>query len=219
VDIGGVTGARGVGLFSYIYHDYVTAIGAACVQGQGPLGTEPDALLRCRVFANNLTRGLIPGPFMNLVPLDSGKESNKRAASAAFLSYCRPYSRFPEYLLLGRCRPPATIECEQVPTWYWAAKPEKGTKQKTGEPPPGSKTLSLDAVTAGAFEAANGSMAHVIVNATPDPRKATATLPPGPEAVVFSAERKELSRVPAAKTERRVPLELEPFGVRIVVHR
>lgn len=219
VDIAGVQGSRGVGLFSYIYHDYVTAIGAACVQGQGPQGTSPDVLLRCRVLANNLTRGLIPGPFMNLVPLDPGKDPYKRASGAAFLSFCRPYSRFPEYLLLGRCIPPADVACDEVETWYLRRK-LSGEELRDPAKHEGAKVkLKLPSVTAGAFAAANGSEANVIVNGTPDARKATATLAPGPEAVVFSAERKELSRVPASKQPREVPMDLEPFGVRVIVVR
>lgn len=217
VDIGGVPGARGVGLFSYIYHDYVTAIGAACVQGQGPQGTNPDVLLRCRVLANNLTRGLIPGPFMHLVPLDPGNDPYKRASGEAFLSFCRPYSRFPEYLLLGRCIPPAPVACDAVETWYYHRKLAPDEARDADKREEAKTKLAIAAVTAGAFEAANGSEAHVVVNATPDARKATVALPGGAEAVVFSPERNELSRVAASKGTRQVVMDLEPFGVRVVV--
>jgi len=219
VDIGGMAGARGVGLFSYIYHDFVTAIGAACVQGQGPLGTNPDVLLRCRALANNLTRGLIPGPFVHLVPLDPGKDRYKQACSAAFLSFCRPYSRFPEYLLLGRSVPPADIACDEVDTWYFRRRLSAGEARDPAMWAEAQTKLKIAAVTAGAFEAANGSEAHIVVNGTPDARTATASFGPGPEAIIYSAERKELARVPAFRQPRKVSLDLEPFGVRVIVVR
>ncbi len=65
----GVTGGRSVGLFSYLYHEYVTAIGAAMVQGQGPHAARGSPGLRCQALANNLARGLIPCPFDNDAPL------------------------------------------------------------------------------------------------------------------------------------------------------
>ncbi|MCC6353442.1 MAG: hypothetical protein IT577_06125 [Verrucomicrobiae bacterium] len=219
VDIAGVPGSRGIGLFSYIYHDYVTAIGAACVQGQGAQGTNPDALLRCRVLANNLTRGLIPGPFMNLVPLDPGDDPYRRASSAAFFSVCRPYPRVPEYLLRGRCIPPVEVDCEEVETWYFRRRLGAEEAKDPAKRDDAKERVKIESVTAGAFAAANGSEAHFIVNGTPDARRATAALPPGPEAVVYSADRKELSRIPASKGPRSLPLELEPFGVRVVVTR
>ncbi|HSW45222.1 MAG TPA: DUF6259 domain-containing protein [Phycisphaerae bacterium] len=60
-----------VGLFSYLYHEYTTAIGTACVQGQGDQqGPRPPAEARCFILSNNLCRGLIPGPLIHDVPLE-----------------------------------------------------------------------------------------------------------------------------------------------------
>lgn len=219
VDIGGIHGSRGTGLFSYLYHEYVTAIGAACVQGQGPLGTRPDVLVRCRALANNLTRGLIPGPFLHDVPLKPGNDPWKKAVSAAFLSYCRPYAKFSEYLILGRTRRPCRVECGQVASWYWKRRLKGDDQRDPAKVADAKAELLLEAVTAGSFEAGDGSRAHFIVNATPDPQKATAILPAEGEAIVFSADRRELKKIGAAEGERRVPFDLEPFGVRVIVVR
>jgi len=213
----GAPGARGVGLFSYLYHEYVTAIGAACVQGQGQRGTRADPLLRCRILANNLTRGLIPGPFMHDVPLEGFGVWNKvdewrRTVSRAYCSFCRPYPHFPEYLLLGKTRRPIPLECEEVEVYYWRRDAKKGKPLRKNGPPVAKGILVLPAVTTGSFEAADGSVAAFIVNATPEAREAAAVLPRGKEAVVYTAERKELKRASG-----RVTLSLEPFGVRVLV--
>ncbi len=193
----GATGARGIGLFSYLYHDYVTAIGAACVQGQGTQG-RPDARLRCKVLANNLTRGLIPGPFLHDVPLEPGSDWH-RQVSAAYFAFCRPYARFPEYLVLGRTVRPPTLRCE------------------TQQVPVGEGELRLDTVTAGSFRAADGSVGTVLVNTTPEPRQVSVQTA-GPEALrLYDAQRQELQAWEAAP--RSIDLALEPFGVRVLVAR
>lgn len=219
VDIAGIAGARGVGLFSYIYHDYVTAIGAACVQGQGAQGMTPDIALRCRVLANNLTRGLIPGPFANLVPLETGNDPYKQASRDAFLSFCRPYARFPEYLLLGRCIPPAAIQSDQVETWYYRRKLSREETRDPAKVEAARARLEIGAVTCGAFEAANGSEAHFVVNGTPQPTRAVAKIRAGEEAVIYDVARKELFRVAPSAKRRDIPLDLEPFGVRVIEMR
>ncbi|MEW6355923.1 MAG: DUF6259 domain-containing protein [Planctomycetota bacterium] len=204
-------GGRGVGLFSYLYHEYVTAIGAACVQGQGPLGTRPSAGLRCRILANNLTRGLIPGPFMHDVPLEGGSKWHQEV-SAAYKSFCRPYAHFPEYLLLGKTVRPVEIECEEVEV-YSSRQDPKGKADKTGKPAMAKVPHLIPAVTTGSFEAADGSVAAVVVNSTPEARKAVAVVLGEKETVVYTADRKEEKR----SQEKRISLSLEPFGVRVLV--
>ena len=219
IDVG-VAGGRGVGLFSYLYHEYVTAIGAACVQGQGQHGTRPNALLRCRILANNLVRGLIPGPFMHEVPLpEDGARSTggewRALVSRAYCSFCHPYKHFPEYLILGEtCRPPQ-IECDQVSTFFWRRDAVHGEPRKKGGPPLAKQTLALPSVVAGSFKAADGSTGTVIVNTTPDQHDAVAVFPTGGSTIVYSAERRDLSRSDAS----RIALSLEPFGVRVLVIR
>jgi len=193
----GASGARGIGLFSYLYHDYVTAIGAACVQGQGPKG-RPDARLRCKVLANNLTRGLIPGPFLHDVPLEPGSEWHQQV-SAAFFSFSQPYARFPEYLVLGQTVRPPTLVCE------------------TQEVPVGEGALTMETVTAGSFKAGDGSIGTVIVNTTPEPQQVKVqTTEPG-KMTLYDARRQQLQAWDAVP--RSIDLDLEPFGVRMLVSR
>ena len=165
----GAVGARGVGLFSYLYHDYVTAIGAACVQGQGLQGTRPHPGLRRYVLANNLVRGLIPGPFLSDVPLEP-QGSWQSEIAPAYFAYCQPYARFADYLLLGRSARPPALECADVQLWYYR-------QDATGEPlrPGGPKVkkvpIALPAVVAGRFEAQDGSFGTVLANSTTNPRR------------------------------------------------
>ena len=193
IDYGGA-GLRSVGLFSYLYHDYVTAIGAACVQGQGPKG-RPAAPMRVRALAYNLIRGLIPGPFMHDVQLDA-QDPWHQAVTAGYLSYCRPYASFPQYLLLGRSRPPLQVASESVDVPY-------GEKGK----------LPLPAVEVGTYEAADGSLGTVVVNATDQPQTATVTLPGATE--VFAADGTRLSRAAGPTLE----LTIEAYGTRMLVSR
>ena len=193
----GASGARGIGLFSYLYHDYVTAIGAACVQGQGAKG-RPDARLRCRVLANNLTRGLIPGPFLHDVPLEPTDEWHKQV-SAAYQSFCQPYAQFPEYLCLGRAVRPPTLRCD------------------TEQVPVGQGALTLETVTAGSFQAADGSVATVVVNSTPEAREATIETAWQGALTLFDAKRNQLQAW--EETPQSLEVDLEPFGGRVIVGR
>ncbi|MBT3290092.1 MAG: hypothetical protein HN380_22300 [Victivallales bacterium] len=215
VDIGNANG-RGIGLFSYLYHDYVTMIGAACVQGQGKLGTRPDYLLRCRILANNLTRGLIPGPFMHDVPLTGG-DKWRRPVAAAYRSFCRPYAQFPQYLLLGEtCRPPR-LECGSVPTFYYRQDQAKGKPLRPGGPPVRKIETSLETVATGSFTAADGSVGTVIVNATDQPRQAVVHLEPKRTHLLHGADGTPL--VSKFGRDGQLSLDLEPFGVRFLISR
>jgi len=201
----GTTGARGVGLFSYLYHEYVTAIGAACVQGQGPLGTRPSAELRCHVLANNLTRGLIPGPFIQDVPLEPGNDKWKSKVAQAYFAFCKPYRHFPEYLLLGETHRPPAIQCAEKEAWFWR-----------GQTPTHHKaTITLPVITAGSFRAADGSIGTIIVNTTDQPQQATVKM--NAPAILYRADRAEERRW--EQSPATVTLALEPFGTRMLVTR
>ena len=213
VDHGSV-GARGVGLFSYLYHEYVTAIGAACVQGQGPLGTRPSAELRCYVLANNLTRGLIPGPFIQDVPLDATRDPWKAQVAQAYFTFCKPYAHFPEYLLLGESRRPPAVGCATQDVWFWR-QDAKGQAQKAGGPKVVKAVVQLPCVTAGSFAAADGSVGTIIVNTTPQPQHAQLALAGNKSATLYRADRtieRRLESPPAT-----LDVALEPFGVRLLV--
>ncbi|NOY79859.1 MAG: hypothetical protein GXP31_02520 [Kiritimatiellaeota bacterium] len=212
IDVG-ATGGRGIGLFSYLYHEYVTAIGAALVQGQGARGVGPDPGVRRYAFANNLVRGLIPGPFMHFVPLAGGAPWQRDIASAYF-SYCRPYRHFPEYLLLGKTIPPPAVECAAVKLYFYRRDGKNGKPLKKGGIPVSRIPLSLPAVTAGAFEAADGSVGVFLVNTTTEPQQAVVALPPERRVTMYSATREVLR---GATTGDHLSLKLEPVGVRILL--
>lgn len=213
----GCVGARGVGLFSYLYHEYVTAIGAACVQGQGPLGVRGSAELRCHVLANNLTRGLIPGPFIQDVPLEPVNDKWKSLVAEAYFAFCKPYARFPEYLLLGETRRPPPIECADHEVWFYR-QDARGQSLKPGGPKVVKATVKLPVVTAGSFAAADGSVGIVIVNATPQAQTATVRLADSAkQAILFLADRTEEKRWERAPA--RIKVKLEPFGTRCLITR
>ncbi len=214
----GAIGARGIGLFSYLYHEYVTAIGAACVQGQGARGTRPSASLRCKVLANNLTRGLIPGPFLHDVPLETDDPWRSQVARAYF-SFCRPYARFPEYLVLGATRRPPKIACADTDAWFYRHS-AKGQPLRPGGRKVVKVAVKLPAVTAGSFAAADGSVGTVIVNATDVPQTATLTLgTPAETAVLYGADRREIRKWGRLPAGHQIAVSLEPFGTRMLVTR
>jgi len=213
VDVG-VAGGRGVGLFSYLYHEYVTCIGAACVQGQGALGTRPGVLLRVRIMANNLARGLIPGPFLYDVPLEGGDQW-RRAVARAWRSYCRPYAAFSRYLILGRTLRPPAVECEKVQTYFWR-RSSQGRPLRKGGPPMVRVPVELRSVVAGRFEAPDGTRAAFIVNASDRSRTGTVRLPEDGRYRLCDADGRLLRRVSGTRDEQ-IQIDLDPFGVAVLV--
>ncbi|MFZ5829050.1 MAG: DUF6259 domain-containing protein [Planctomycetota bacterium] len=216
----GTFGGRGIGLFSYLYHEYVTAIGAACVQGQGLRGTRPSAELRCHVLANNLTRGLIPGPFVQDVPLEP-KSDWHHMVSQAFFSYCRPYRNFPEYLLLGRTTRPPEVECASHAVGFYrpgGSAPDGKAVSSAPSSKPGTRKaeIELPTVGAGSFVATDGSTGTVLVNHTNRPQRAVVRLPErSSSAVLYRADRTMERELLAGV--RELSLQLEPFGTLMLV--
>ena len=217
VDVG-VRRGQGIGLFSYLYHEYVTAIGAACVQGQGQHGTRPHPGLRCYVLANNLVRGLIPGPFLHEVPLETDKEWES-LVSRAYFAFCRPYAHFAEYLLLGETCPPIEVRCADTALWFWRRDAARGKPIRKGGPPLVKVPIALPAVAVGSFIGEDGSTAAFLANTTPEPQAAVAIIPKDKRVIVYREERTEEKRFDASDTDLPVPLTFDPFGVRVVVMR
>jgi len=214
-EVNGYSPVRCIGLFSYLYHEYVTCIGAACVQGQGVQGKHTDPLLRARILANNLTRGLIPGPFIGEVPLEPETEWEKIVAPAYF-AFCKPYKYFPEYVIQGRAVRPPKVQCDSIKTWYYERDYVSHIGKK-GNPPLQKSELSIETVTAGSFAAADGSVGTFVVNSTPNPRRAIITLPAKKKVVVYSSERVQERKIDTAGQDQPVQLNLEPFGVRVLI--
>jgi len=213
-EVNGYSPVRGIGLFSYLYHEYVTCIGAACVQGQGLLGQPADPLLRARILANNLKRGLIPGPFMIEVPLEA-KTQWEKIVTPAYFSFCKPYKHFPEYLVLGQAVRPPQVQSDSIKTWFYERDYSKTYK---GEAPPLQKSeLTIETVTAGSFAAADGSVATFVVNSTPDKRRAIITLPAKKKVVIYNSERVQKRKMDSTEQTQSLELNLEPFGVKVLI--
>lgn len=204
------------GIFAYLYHEYVTMIGAACVQGQGDRASRPPAEVRCFILSNNLCRGLIPGPFAHDVPLEPTDEWHNKV-SRAYFSYCQPYARFPEYLALGQAMRPPKVNAQTVVCPVGAtAGPRAATRTASRPVPP----AQFPAVNAGSFRAADGSVATVLANTTDERQSA---------GLVFSARCQTLTLYDAARQElqhwadlpagQEITLDLEPLATRVLIAR
>jgi hypothetical protein len=206
-------GAQSIALFSYLYHEYIPVLGDGFSVGKGIEATLGSPALRCYRLANALTRGLIPTVYLEQVPLEPENEW-QRNVSQAFFSYCRPFARFPEYLLMGATRRPPEIECADQDVWHFKADAQ-------GEPLPDGRrvvkvTIRRPTVVAGSFEAEDGSLGTVIVNTTKNPQNVKVKLASnGCAATLFHADRTQ------EKCWDNFPgetvLSLEPFGVRMLV--
>lgn len=208
----GVPGGRSVGLFSYLYHEYVTAIGAALVQGQGPHAARGSPGLRCQALANNLARGLIPCPFDNDAPLATPDALKAQIARAHF-AFCEPFGSFPEFLVLGETLPPPTLHCDDREEWY---EPRPAARAKAVPGPAHRVTFRLPSIVAGRFAAPDGRTGTILVNATPESQRAMLSpLEPGRTAALHRADKSVETKwdvLPAS-----VEIVLEPFGSRMLI--
>ena len=208
----GSTGEGPIGLFSYLYHEYVTAIGAALVQGQGPQGAQGSAGLRCQALANGLARGLLPCPFSNDVPLEGG-DARKAQIAKAFFAFAEPFGTFPEFLVLGETLHPPALRCAERGEWFDTT-PRGAGKEKPK--PVRHETRPLPCVIAGRFAAPDGATGTILVNTTPEPQQATLTpAERGRPATLYRADKTVESQWPALPDS--VTLTLEPFGTRMLI--
>ena len=208
----GSSGEGPIGLFSYLYHEYVTAIGAAMVQGQGPRNAKISPGLRCQALAHNVTRGLIPCPKASQVPLKA-KDNWTKEVSAAYFAYCRIFASFPEYLILGETLHPPKVNCETREEWFI---PKKKGAAKKDEKPDKHKTRPLPVVVSGRFKAPDGTRGSVIVNTTPQQQRADIIDPGrGRSAKLYRVDN-SIEKTFDALPEK-LTIELEPFGVRMLI--
>ena len=212
----GFCGSRGVGLFSYLYHEYTTCIGAAMGQGQGFMRADKDPELKDYVLTNNVARGLIPGPFMRNVPLDSD-DPVRRRHSRLFCACSRVFGSFPDYLILGRTLHPLGVECDTFTAWFFRNDPAVLKPVSETEPAPVRCEVELPVINSGRFEAPDGSQALFLIPVRDKQHAAAVTLPAGPETVVCDASRAELQRIPEAREPRRVTLTLEPYEINVIL--
>jgi len=148
-------GLQSVGLFSYIYHEYIPVLGDGFSAGHGMAETWGSAELRCYRLALPLVRGLIPTVYMETVPLEPEDEW-KKTVSTSFFSYGRSYARFTEYLLRGITLRPPEVECAMQDVWHYMAD-EKGDMLPAGRRAI-KVTIPRPAVVAGSFKAEDGSI-------------------------------------------------------------
>ncbi|MCX7819578.1 MAG: DUF6259 domain-containing protein [Kiritimatiellae bacterium] len=161
-------GDETVGLFSYLYHEYVTAIAAAMVQGQGPAGSVPSPGLRAQAMANALVRGLIPCPFALLVPVEA-PAGRRPPMTEAFLGFAPAFGTYPEFLLLGETLRPPEVVCD------W--REESYTVRGTGTLGGGRRVVvRVPNVAVGRFRAPGGAVATFFAN--PTDREQTAEFAP-----------------------------------------
>ena len=125
-------GFEGVGLFSYIYHEYATAMAAALVQGQGGKGpTRRGALFQVKAMADSLAMGLAMAPFDWMVQVNVTHEVNGypvdwvRTTSDAFFAYAGVMPLFREWLVFGETLRPLSLRCANVSTFYWSSSGKK----------------------------------------------------------------------------------------------
>eukprot|EP01051_Picozoa_sp_SAG22_P009397 SAG22_NODE_782_length_7256_cov_8.627498_3_plen_620_part_00 len=121
-------GFEGVGLFSYVYHEYATAMAAALVQGQGGTGpTRRGVLFQVKAMADSLAMGLAMAPFDWMVQANVTREVNGypaewvRVTSDAFFAYAGVMPLFREWLVFGETLRPMRLRCANVSTFYWSA--------------------------------------------------------------------------------------------------
>jgi hypothetical protein len=118
------------GVFSYVYHDYITAIGAAMVQGQGASGTQPGYHVGRAVVADTMTRGMLPGPFGSIISL-TPTSAYARNISAAFFATSPVVAAFSTFLALGQEVPPlfcAGGPCPTVVSFFYRGTPQNPFK-------------------------------------------------------------------------------------------
>lgn len=155
---------RSVGLFSYLYHEYVTAIAAALSQGQGGMGTRPDYTVRAYAMARGLVKGLLPGPFASQVPLNP-TDSWTQNTTAAMASYARAFAAFPEFLSVGRTLHPVSVVAGNGPIHTWIY---NKIKQRVN--------VTVEAGLAGSFANPKGDHGTVFASVVNRPVNATLDL-------------------------------------------
>jgi hypothetical protein len=212
VDAYGI-GLQTMGLFSYIYHEYIPVMGDGFSMGHGMAETWGSAELRCYRLALPLVRGLIPTVYMETVPLEP-KDEWQKTVSTAFFSYGRIYARFTEYLLRGITIRPPEVKCAMQDVWHYMPD-DKGDMLPDGRRAI-KVTVPRPTVVAGSFTAEDGSIGTVIVNTTSEKQPAKVKLTAGSRsATLFHVDRSEEQRWDHCPDE--ITVSLEPFGVRMLI--
>eukprot|EP00040_Diaphanoeca_grandis_P006218 m.36461 g.36461 ORF g.36461 m.36461 type:complete len:799 (-) comp17363_c0_seq1:42-2438(-) len=199
--------AQGIGLFSYLYHEYVTATGAAVVQGQGVMGTLPDYLLRTTAMATTLTRGLIMVPFDHDV--NSNYDQWHRNVSLAYTSYASAPKYFKEWLVFGKSEAPPVIFCRTLESWFY-----RGSKAAHVR-----HNISLPAVIVGSFTGGNDDWGNIIVSISPEIETASIVWTPDAsttEVVTLFDELRHVQQQWHPPFPTAFNITLKPYGVAVL---
>jgi hypothetical protein len=181
--------------------------------GVGMWATLGSYELRCFRLANAVVRGLLPTIYMEQVELNAEDEWTQKV-SEAFVAFCRPVSRFREYLLLGKTRRPWLLKCAMQSVWHYALA-DDGELFPDGRR---GKKVFIDrpAVVDGTFEAEDGSLATIVINSTFSNQDVEIVLPENvSQADIYSADRELLEHVSAGTAV--VKMQLEPLGVKVII--
>jgi hypothetical protein len=176
--------AWGVPVFTYMYHQYASSIGAAVYHGSG---FNPAPETRTYAMARCLAYGLHEGEFTSEIMMN-GQGRPETLQSRAYFSYARPLSDHSAFLVLGTMLRPLELKCSNTrlpfrrrPPMSRAAAQEFQKARAAGQQFPGPAVqdfpLDLPAVVQGVFQAPDGRIGVILVNATDTSQQATLRLP------------------------------------------
>lgn len=189
-----VNNCRSIAAFPYIYHEYQMVLGDGFSVGQGMWATCGSYELRCFRLANALARGLIPTVYMEQVALDAEDEWTQKV-SQAFVSFCRPFAKFQDYLLQGVTQRPLRMQCDSQTVWHYMVS-DDGTGELLSDGRMAKKVfISRPACVIGSFKKEDDSLGSVVVNSTFFMQNVEISLPDGfSEAELYNADRELLKK-------------------------
>jgi hypothetical protein len=206
-------GATAVGLFSYLYHEYITAFAAAYIQGEGTFAHGgPGIGAQCLAMAYGLVRGMLPAPFSHQVPLPGtpGVPTSRLQVSNAFATYARAVASWPSFLALARTVPPPAVTTPTLESYIYEMR--SGTAVRIN--------VSFPAVVAGTFvHRSSGEVGTIAASVSAAPTEATLTFGSGANGsrtVVYDGNGTELERHDGVPVELKLSISAA-WGVRMVI--
>ncbi len=189
-----VNNCRSIAAFPYIYHEYQMVLGDGFSVGQGMWATCGSYELRCFRLANALARGLIPTVYMEQVALDAEDEWTQKV-SQAFVSFCRPFAKFQDYLLQGVTQRPLRMQCDNQTVWHYMVS-DDGTGELLSDGRMAKKVfISRPTCVIGSFKKEDDSLGSVVVNSTFFKQNVEISLPDGFSAAeLYNADRELLKK-------------------------
>lgn len=157
--------AWGVPVFRYLYHEYEASIGAALFHGSG---FNPAPATRVYAMARCLAYGLNQGEFATEILLN-GEGKPESLTSRAYFAYSRALSAHSDFLILGKMLRPMELTCATTRLPF--------RRKKNPASPVQDDPLDLPAVVQGAYQAPDGRVGVILVNATDTRQTATLKFP------------------------------------------